>query len=81
VIAPTDANPINGGSNVAAYTGPGDPIGDYPTEMTETIVYESSQNNHFSQDVYITVTWNQGDPEKPMGQYSGKVKLTCLLLP
>lgn len=81
VIAPTDANPVNAGSNVAAYTGPGENIGDYPTEATETIVFESSQNNHFSQDVYLTVTWNQDDPEKPMGQYSGKVKLTVLLLP
>ena len=80
-IAPTDANPVDGGSNVATYVGPGSPVGDYPTELTETITFESSQNNHFSQDVLVTVTWNQDDPEKPTGQYSGKVRMTVLVLP
>jgi hypothetical protein len=49
--------------------------------VTETKAYESSQNNHFSQNVNVVVTWNQDDPEKPMGEYSGCVRLTALVLP
>lgn len=80
-IAPTDANPMNGASNVANYSGGSCSIGAFPGLATEQIHFESSQNGHFSQDVYVTVTWNQGDPEKPMGEYSGKVKFIAMLVP
>jgi len=81
LIDPTNANPLAGGSKVASYTGPGDVVEGFPTMCTEVIEYESSQNNHFSQSVFVTVTWTQDDPEKPMGEYSGKVKLVALLGP
>jgi len=81
VIAPTNANPVGGGSNVANYVGPGDPIDGFECQATEAILFESSQNNRFSQPVYVTVTWTQDDNEKPMGQYSGKVRLCAVLLP
>jgi hypothetical protein len=47
----------------------------WPAQETEAIVFESSQNAHFSQNVEIKPTWNQADPEKPMGEYSGFVIL------
>jgi hypothetical protein len=48
---------------------------EWPAQETETIEFESSQNGHFSQNVGIKPTWNQADPEKPMGEYSGFVIL------
>ena len=80
-ISPINANPLNGGSNMAAWIGAGSPIGPYETQLSETICFESSQNNHFSQEVDITVTWDQDDPEKPTGQYSGMVRLCALVTP
>ncbi len=80
VIQPTNANPIAGGTNVAQYVLP-TTIDEFPAQQTEAIIFESSQGGHFSQDVNVKFSWNQSDPEKPMGEYSGKVKLTALLLP
>lgn len=79
-ISPTNANPVQGGSNVANYQSPCD-VASFPGLCTNSIIFESSQNGHFSQDVSLTFTWNQDDHEKPMGEYSGKVKLIAFLLP
>jgi hypothetical protein len=80
-IDPDNANPLEGGSQVAAFiSGSNEDIDGFPGVPTEQITFESSQNNHFSQNVRLTVTWNQDDPEKPTGEYSGKVKLWALLL-
>ncbi|MBL7048480.1 MAG: hypothetical protein ISR96_02990 [Nitrospira sp.] len=81
VIDPANANPMAGADNIADYLGAGANIGDFPTAVTEAIEFESSQNNRFSQDVLVIVTYNQDDPEKPMGEYSGAVRLTALLMP
>ncbi len=74
-------NEINAGDNKALWNGPGANIGNYPTKTTETVTYESSQNGHFSQDVSCKIFYNQADPEKTVGQYSGKVKLTAFITP
>jgi hypothetical protein len=79
-ISPTNAYPLGGRDKIASYLEDS-MIGNFPAKKTESICYESSQNNHFSQDVLVTVCWNQDDPEKPTGEYSGKVRLTALLLP
>jgi len=71
-IRPTDANPIEGGAYNAAYTeGWIEQL--FEGWMTEYITFESSQNGYFSQDVYVTAWWDQDDPEKPQGEYSGWV--------
>ena len=80
-ISPTDANPPGGASNIALFLGPGTPIGDYPTLVTEMIEFSSGQDSRFSQDVIIVLWWLQDWDERPTGPYSGKVKLTCLLIP
>jgi hypothetical protein len=67
-------NPVGGASNHALYTQQTDVCG-YPGWLTSSIVFESAQNNHFSQLVDLYVNWNQDDPEKPMGEYSGCVGL------
>ena len=77
-IDPDNANPINGESQVASYTGTGSYSageGTFPGKTTEEIVFESSQNGHFSQDVVVTPTWTNTNDEKPQGEYSGYVVL------
>jgi hypothetical protein len=80
-IDPVNANPLGSGSNIAGFIGAGDEVMGFPTQRSETIGFESSQNNRFSQDVTVTVCWDQDDDEKPMGEYSGVVKLTSMLIP
>ena len=74
LVEPTDANPIQGGSPILAYTGPWDYEG-FLGNMTEFRQYESSQRGFFSQDVYVTVSWIQADPELTQGEYSGFVAM------
>ena len=82
LIAPANANPLAGASNVAQFSGtPGAGIGAFPSFVTNAITFESSQAGVFSQPVFMTVWWNQNDPEKPTGEYSGKVKLLALINP
>lgn len=79
LIVPTSGNESGMGDNIAAFTVPGTPIAGFPTQQTETINLESSQNGHFSQNINMKVFWNQADPEKPQGEYTGKVGLYVLL--
>jgi len=73
-IYPHMASPVGGEDNHARYRGLYQ-IDDFPGYVTESIVFESSQNNHFSQQVDLVIWWDQDDPERPMGEYSGKVRL------
>ncbi len=80
-FAPQFGSELNAGDNKAVWvTGAGAPIGAYPTKKTETAIFESSQNGHYSQDVSTKIWFVQPDPEKTVGQYSGKVRLTALLM-
>jgi hypothetical protein len=77
---PTAANEIQGGNGVAPYLGAATnpwiaAEGAFPGFETEALVFESSQDGHFSQDVLVTATWENSDPEKPQGEYSGYVVL------
>ena len=79
-ISPRSASPVNGAGNIATYVDDS-MIGDFPARKTRKIRFESGQADRFGQDVAVMVTWNQDDPGKPTGQYSGRVRLTALLLP
>ena len=46
----------------------------------EILSFESNQDGRFSSDVDVTVTWNQDDPAKPEGNYSGFVKLYGMII-
>ena len=81
LISGEHANEINGGDNRALWVGAGPTVNNFPTKKTESVTYESSQSGHFSQVVTTTVTYNQNDPEKPQGQYSGVIKLLALIPP
>jgi hypothetical protein len=74
-------NEINAGDNKAIWGAAGTKIGNYDTKVTETVTYESSQNGHFSQNVTVKIYYTQSDPEKTVGQYSGKVRLTAFITP
>lgn len=80
-MQPANGNATGGHSNTAVYLGAGPTVDGFPTMLTETVEYSSSQNNHFSQNVRVIVTWTQDDDERPTGEYSGVVQLTALLLP
>ena len=73
-IIPHLGNPVGGHTHRAIYEQPVI-IDAFPGMQTETVTFESAQNNHFSQQVDLVVSWTQDDPEKPMGEYSGKVKM------
>ncbi|HUT58160.1 MAG TPA: hypothetical protein VNA25_09965 [Phycisphaerae bacterium] len=74
------ATPTGASDNILDYVTPGTLDG-FPSQSTDSTEFESSQNNHFSQNVYAKVTWNQDDPEKPTGEYSGLVKLMAVIVP
>lgn len=63
-----------------SYVGSGDVVDRYPTKKTGDIVFKSSDPYTFVHPVFVTLTWLQEDPNKPAGQYKGKVKLTCMAL-
>ena len=69
------------GSYKAIWLGAGADILSFKTKTTEVVEYESSEEGHFSEDVTCTISYTQPDPKKPVGQYSGKVRLTALMTP
>jgi hypothetical protein len=73
-IYPESASPVGGEDNHVEYINFWQ-IDDFPGFVTQSVVFESAQNNHFSQRVDMVVHWDQSDPEKPMGEYSGKVQM------
>jgi hypothetical protein len=80
-IYPHNGNPVGGEDNEAVYYTLFfvDGLQGY---MAQPIVFESAQNGHFSQQVDLVARWEQADPEKPMGEYSGKVRIfTEVVLP
>ena len=79
-IAPTNATPQAGGSNVGALDVDADVNGLPGKIMAGPIFFESSQDGHFSQNVLVSCGWNQDDPEKTIGEYSGFVILYAIIL-
>jgi len=81
IVQPVNGNPLNFASSSLSYTGAGPTVSGFATETTITQAYESSQAGVFSQEVDVTVTWIQNNPEMPTGEYSGVVELIATLLP
>jgi hypothetical protein len=78
-IDPGGADAING--NIASYSGDGVDIDGYPSRKTEILSFHSTSGNYmFSNLVAVTPTWNI-ESWKPAGQYSAKVRLTCIATP
>ncbi len=77
-IDPANANEMNGGDGFAEFETAGSITtekGTFVGSQTQEVIFESSQNGHFSQDVEVIPTWSNSDDEKPVGQYSGYVVL------
>jgi hypothetical protein len=80
-ITAEHANQINGGSNNAAWVSLGETISGFPTRRTEIVTFESSQVELFTQLVSTQIFYNQRENVKPMGEYSGRVKITTMISP
>ena len=70
---------VQAGDGMLEWETAGD-IDGFAAQISETGSFESGQNGHFSQDLDVTVTWDQDDPELPMGEYSGFVMLTGMIM-
>ena len=80
LVTPANGNATHGHGNTMAFIGStGGVVNGFPTHMTETVQFSSSQNNHFSQNVNVKVAYTQPDPEQPTGEYSGVVRLTAIV--
>lgn len=79
-VVPTFGKRMENLSSTLAYGSELEIIDGFELTKTEAGHFESSQNGHFSQDVNVTVTWMQPDPEKPQGEYSGIVALWGAIL-
>lgn len=74
-------DPTNGQGYTLTFNSlPDYTINTFPAVLTSPGTFESSQNGHFSQPVDVIVTWNQDDPEKPQGDYSGFVQFYCMMV-
>jgi hypothetical protein len=78
-VIPTNGRQSDGDGNLAWDQAA--MIGDFDGFQTVAGLFESSQHGHFSQDVDILVCWDQTDPEKPIGEYSGWVKMIAAVAP
>ncbi|MCD6365250.1 MAG: hypothetical protein J7M14_05190 [Planctomycetes bacterium] len=79
-IAPADAAPADGSSNVARFVE-NSRLGEFAAKRSEIINFVSNQATNSRTSVPVTVTWNQNDPTKPAGRYIGKVKLAAVHMP
>ena len=78
----TSGNALDGANNQLPLPFAADVlINGFPSYISGSKVFQSSQNGHFSQDVVLVCGWNQSDNEKPKGQYSGFVRLYGVLEP
>jgi hypothetical protein len=74
-----DGGPIGGEDNVLQYIN-AVLINGFPGMETAVTEYESSTAGHLSQDCLMSVQWNQENPERPMGEYSGVVRLSTMVI-
>lgn len=79
-VAPVIGSELPAGQdNKLAYVTTPILVGPYAGLATEVGTFGSGQNNHFSQEVVVTPSWVQVDPELPTGEYSGLVVLTAVI--
>jgi hypothetical protein len=74
-----DGGPVGDEDNFLAFINATE-IEGFPGMESEQAEFESSQFGHFSQDILMTVWWFQDDPEKPMGEYKGKARLSAMVV-
>lgn len=80
LVTPSNANPVAGQSSLLEWLARTElnGLGAWESVCRE---YESGQGGHFSMDVEVWVEYDQIDPELPMGEYSGFIKLICDIVP
>ena len=79
-VDPNSAGPLGGLSKKLAWQSQNVDTAGWKWRTSEERTFDSSQNGHFSQEVDVTVQWDQTDNELPMGEYSGFVKLVAQIV-
>jgi hypothetical protein len=80
-VQPANGNETfdGGADNWLAYTGTGS-LNGCDGLLTESSSFESSTKGNFSQNVVVTVAWQElTNTELPVGEYSGWVQLTVMV--
>lgn len=81
LVQPTNGNAKGGHSNLLAWLAGEVILNGMNGVQSEAVDYESGQQGHFSQNVLVTVKYDQKDAELPKGEYSGWVKLIATIQP
>jgi len=81
LVEPAFGNATEGHGNLLAWLAGPVILNGMEALETETVSFESGQNGHFSQEVTVTVEYDQADPELPQGEYSGWIKLVAAIQP
>ena len=78
-ITPQFGNRVGGQGNQASWDSGTTVMDGFPMSKTVSVAFESPQIGKYSQDVVFRVFYIQSDPIKPLGGYSGKVRLTAFV--
>ena len=81
MVEPALGNATVGHGNLLAWLSGVVTVNGFEGVGSEAWTFESGQNGHFSQDVTVSLEYDQIDPELPKGEYSGWVKLIATVLP
>ena len=81
LVEPTNGNATGGHGNLLRWEAGAVVYKGMSARQSEAWDFESGQNAHFSQDVKVTVWYDQNYDELPKGEYSGWVKLVAEILP
>ena len=76
MVDPAIGNQIGIGTNLLAWVGV-DVIGGLDAMSSAVGHFESGQWGHFSQEVCVTIDYENDDPELPQGEYSGWIKIVA----
>ncbi len=69
------------GSRNAAFVGSGDTIQGLSSHKTEILKFASQDSLTFNHEVFVSLEWNQKEEQKPAGEYTANIRLTCFITP
>lgn len=77
LVQPAIGNQISLPTNILPWIANVATIGGLPAMTTTVGHFESGQWGHFSQEVCVTVDYENDNPELPQGEYSGWIKIVA----
>jgi len=81
LVEPDEGNAMEGHGNLLQWLAGVVVLNGMNGVASETWDFESGQSGHFSQNVTVSLEYDQADPELPKGEYSGWVKLAASVMP